>query len=100
MLSINQILFLKKNGITTLNQLAIMQFCVDKKSLVDVQKSINITRVGVDKFCNLKHNDKKRNLIKFTEEKSKEVKIGRPIKIAVITTAKGKKVLDKLETIV
>lgn len=93
MLSINQIVELKKQGITTLSQLAIIKFCEEPKSFQAISQEINITVRGIERMI-----ERESNLVRVVKVKKNKSNpsVGRPVTRALVSTAKAKKVVEKI----
>ncbi len=97
MLSLPQILELKKNGVSTLSQLAIIRFCSDEpKSFQEISKEINITIRGIERMI-----ERESSLVRVVKVKKsdKTASVGRPVSRALVSTAKAKRLIEKVKKI-
>jgi hypothetical protein len=97
MLSLNQILELKKNGVSTLSQLAIIKYCSDEpKSFQSISKDVNITIRGIERMI-----ERESSLVRVVKVKKsdKSQGVGRPVSRALVSTAKAKKIIEKVNKV-
>lgn len=93
LLSIEQIVALKKQGVTTLSQLAMIKYCQSPRPFNDVAQEINITIRGIERML-----EKESPLVKVVPINITTNTVGRPASRALQATAKAKRLIKKIES--
>ncbi|MCY4045863.1 MAG: hypothetical protein OXE99_12365 [Cellvibrionales bacterium] len=94
MLTLQQILMLKKNDVTTMSQLALLLAADSPKPFQALAKETGVTVRGIERMI-----ERGTDLLKVVEakkNKKQENTVGRPVVRAVVRTPKATRLLKKL----